>query len=92
MANIDYFGNVIRVTGAGTLGMNDVFIESMYIWTANSNSLLVVTDVNSGSAAQVMVYATDVTIPTTDTPYIAGRFGKLSFDTVTACTAWIVKR
>lgn len=92
MAAIDYFGNVIRITAAGTLGYDNLDIECAYIWTVNSSGSLIASDVAAGSNATVFRYSTNINQASYEPLHLSGRFNKISFDTVTACTAWIVKR
>lgn len=92
MAAIDYFGNLIRVTAAGTCTYENLEIECAYVWNVNTTASLIVTDVTSGSTAQMLRYSTPNQLASYDPLHLSGKFGRLSFDTVTACTAWIVKR
>ena len=43
-------------------------------------------------AGMMLRYSTPNQLASYDPLHLSGKFGRLSFDTVTACTAWIVKR
>lgn len=88
MAAIDYFGNTIRVTAAGTVTHESVEISSLVVWSANSSASLILGEAGS-SGSEVLRFSTDKDVPLSTSFHGFGRYQQLSFNIVTACTAYL---
>lgn len=89
MAAIDLRGNTLVVAGAGTVGLDHIYIRKVTVYCTLTSAALSVTEVGSG-VATVLEWQTDQVTTKTHSKNVdfIGRKGRLSFDTVTACTAF----
>ena len=90
MAAIDITGRTIVVTAAATLGYDNVKIVACTVWCATTAADFQVTELGTG-AIQVIRISPDRSqiAPFSISPLWQGDFGRLSFDTVSACTAYL---
>ena len=89
MAAIDYFGTVVRVTAAGTANaLGKLMVTSTVIWSADSTASLIAV-LSSTGGSEVLRFSTNVAASTLTGVPFRGTFENLSFNTVTACTAYL---
>ena len=89
MAAIDYFGTVVRVTAAGTANaLGKLHIASASLWSVDTTASLIVALASTGGS-EVMRFSTNVNTPLETLLPLRGTFGDLTFNTVTACTAYL---
>lgn len=89
MAAIDIVGNTVVVTGAGTMDAtySDIVVGSAAIWWVSTLGDITVTDMSTGSIF-IRRFSVDRSglAPYSESVAMEGRFGRLSFGAVTACT------
>lgn len=89
MAAIDIVGNTVIVTAAASMDAiyNSIEIESANIWWVSTVGDIQVTDVGTGTIC-LRRFSPDRSALAPFSEYIAleGRYGRLSFSPVTACT------
>lgn len=89
MAAIDIVGNTVIVTAAGSMSATfaNIEIESANIWWVSTAGDLQITDVGTGTIC-LRRFTPDGTslAPFSEWVSLEGRYGRLSFSPVTACT------
>ena len=92
MAAVDYSGNTIRVTAAGSTdaAMPELVIRTATVWWATTAGDLSITAVDSASSI-ILRLSPDASglAPFSEWVGLVGRYGRLSFNTVTACTLFL---
>ena len=89
MAAIDIVGNTVIVTAVGTMDAtySHIEIQSASIWWTTTLGDIAVTDISTGSIL-IRRFSADRSgiAPYSEAAAMEGRFGRLSFGTVTAGT------
>ena len=95
MAAIDFSGNTMIVTAAASMNaaMLTVNIQCVTIWSVNTTAIVEVGGIDTGGFL-IFRYSPDRSriAPFSETLPWSGTFPQLSFNTVTACTAYIQMR
>ncbi len=87
MAAIDIVGNTVVVTAAGTMDLPTVEVLSANIWWVTTAGDIQVVDITTGTIL-VRRFSPDRSALPPFSEYVSmeGRYGRLSFNTVTAST------
>ena len=91
MAAIDHVGNTIVIAAAGTIDIPHLELRSARILVTASAAELVIVEISTGHHAVIHYQTTKSAPPHSDDLDVWGRYGSLSVNTVTACSAFLQK-
>lgn len=91
MAAIDHVGNTIVIAAAGTINIPHLELRSLRVTVTASAAELLIVEISTGHHAVIHFQKTKASPPESFSLDVWGRYGQLSVNTVTACSAYLQK-